>query len=344
MDKEVQQRTLRKAFSDIARGYSSAFLGKKRLYIKHLSHHDQVDLDVLYKSFLDEGIADGLESEKDVLKRLAEDGVWTAQDEKELVELEAVIERLAEGKKVLYRKSEIDNQNKEIAEYRKKFTLKQRQKIQFLGLTAESFAEKKINEYYIIESFFEDDKFTKKYLSDEMFDNLSDKEINEIVGVYNQEMEVIGDKNIKLLAIQNFFQLYWSLSGDNLHGFFGVPICDLTYAQIKLSSYGRTFKDIMAKASTLPDDIREDPDKILDYIRAGENAKEKMEGKSSQGPKEDGAVASTLIGAKSEDYKSIGVKDKGAVSLSEELKKKQAEGKKGLNMQEMMQLMGVNTG
>jgi len=343
VEKENQLRLLRKAFSDISRGYSVVFLKGRKLFIKHLSHHEQVDLDVLYKSFFDEGIKEGLSTEKDVLKRLAEEDVWTAKDEKELEDIRLVIERLVAGKKVIHLKSDLDFQNAEIKKEEQKYNLKHAQKDRLLGLTAEAFAEKKINEYYIIESFYEDRACTKKYLNEVMFEEMSDKELQEIIQFYNSEIDVVSDRHIKLLALQEFFQVYWNMSGEELYSFYGKAVCELTYFQVKLGSFARTFKHILEKAEGLPDDVKSDPDKLLDYVRTGENAKQKMEQAASTSSGNEGeVVASSMMGAKKEDYDAIGIRsDPGTTSLSAELKKKQAEGKKGLDMHDLMKMMGV---
>jgi hypothetical protein len=345
VDKEALQRLLRKAFSDISRGYSVAFFKGEKLFIKHLSHHEQVDLDVIHKTFKEEGVREGLPTEQYMLEQLEKEGVWTKKDDEELESFNKTIERLVMGKKIIYLKSELDRQNKYIEEEQNKFYKKKSQKDRLLGLTAEAFAEKKVNEHYIVESFYLDANFQKRYLSDDYFDNLSEHQMQEIVALYNTEIDVVSDKNIKRLAIQDFFQAYWSLSAENLYNFFGKPICDLTYFQIKLGSYGRTFKGILEKADTFPEDVREDPDKLLDYVRTGQNAKERMEAASVGSDKEasgDGTVASTLFGAEKEELKAIGLEsDPGTTSLSKELKKNAAQGKKGLTMQEMMKLMGV---
>lgn len=342
MDKENQLRLLRKAFSDISRGYSVVFLKGKRLFIKHLSHHEQVDLDVLYKSFLDIGIKEGLDTEKDKLKSLAEEEVWTDKDETELEEIKKVIERLAIGKKNIYLSSDLSRQNEEIKKEEQKYLKKKIERDRFLGLTAEAYAEKKINEHYIIESFYLDASFVNKFFTEESFEEVTDGGLQEMIRFYNEEIDVVSDRNIKHLSIQEFFQVYWSLSTEDLSSFFGRPICNLTYFQIKLGSYARMFKNILEKAENLPEDVRTDPEKLLDYVRTGENAKKRMEEAAQSGGKENDVVASTLIGAKNEEYKAIGMKsDAGAVSLTEELKRKQAEGKKGLDMHDLMRMLGA---
>jgi Zn-finger nucleic acid-binding protein len=344
VEKESQLRLLRKAFSDISRGYSVVFFKGRKLYIKHLSHHEQVDLDVLYKNFLELGKKEGLPTEEYMLKFLKDEGVWTDKDDKELEDIQTIIERLVTGKKVIYLKSDLDRQNKEIEAQQKRYYEKKAQRERLLGLTAEAWADKKVNEHYIVESFYVDEGCKTRWLEGETFDNLSEAEMQQIVKVYNEEIETVSDRNVKKLAIQDFFQIYWSLSSENLHDFFGKPICDLTYFQVKVGSYGRMFRNILEKAEGFPEDVKNDPDKLLDYVRAGENAKERME-KAAQGSpshETEGTVASTLFGAKQDELKEIGIQsDPGTTSLSTQLKKAQAEGKKGLNMQDMMKLMGV---
>ncbi len=340
MNDEVQLRLLRKAFSDISRGYSVTFFEGKRLFIKHLSHHEQVDLDVLYKVFLDDAVKEGLPTQKYMLDHLKNEGVWTDKDDKEIESIRFLIERLVEGKKVIYLKSDLERQNEEIQKEELRYYHKKLQKEKLLGLTAETFAEKKVNEHYIVESFFLDNRCTDKYLTDEFFDNLPETGMQSIVKVYNKEMETVSDKNVKRLALQDFFQVYWGLSAENLYNFFGKPICDLTYFQIKLGSYGRTFRSVLEKADSYPDDIKSDPDKLLDYVRAGENAKQKMETAVTKDTG-DNTVASTLFGAKDDDYKAVGMKSDGATTLAGQLKKKQAEGKKGLDMHDLMKMHGI---
>lgn len=345
MEKEEQLRVLRKAFSDVSRGYSTAFFKGKKLFIKHLSHHEQVNLDMLYRHYASEGERDGLPTEKSMLDFLNKEGVWTEKDDNELKEIQTIIERLVEGKKIIYRKSDLEHQNREIEKYQNSYTEKKLQKSKLIGLTAEAWAEKKVNEYYIVESFYLDEACTKKWLTDKVFDDLTEAEMQEIVRLYNEEIEVVSDANIKKLAIQDFFQMYWGLSSENLHDFFGKPICDLTYFQVKVGTYGRTFRSILEKADTYPEDVRNDPDKLLDYIRVSENAKERMESASKDSSANEtgvGNVASTVFGTKTEEMKEMGVQsDPGTTSLAEELRKAQAAGKQGLTMADMMNLMGV---
>lgn len=316
------------------------FYKDRKLFIKHLSHHEQVDLDVLYKSFLEEAIKDGLPTEKYMLQDLKKEEVWTDADEKEIENTKQVIERLVAGKRVIYLQSKLEEQNKFIEEEQNKYYQKKIQKDKLIGLTAETFAEKKVNEHYIIDSFFLDAKCESRYLTDIMFDDLSQTSMQDLIRAYNAEMETVSDKNIKHLAIQEFFQVYWSLGSENLYNFFGKPIAELTYFQVKLGSYGRMFKNILEKSEGIPDEVKADPDKLLDYVRIGENAKQVIQKAEKNSPDND-VVATTVFGANEKEMRSMSEGDASTTTLSAELKKNAAQGKKGLDAHDLMKLLGV---
>jgi hypothetical protein len=106
----------------------------------------------------------------------------------------------------------------------------------------------------------------------------------------------------------------------------------LTYNQIRLIVYTRVFKNIFDSNENIPENIRKDPAKLLEFGSSSKEERDKVKDKLSQG---DGG---TLVGAKDEDYERLGIqKPKGAVDLHEEAKKKGGT----LNMEDLMKLHGV---
>ena len=83
----------------------------------------------------------------------------------------------------------------------------------------------------------------------------------------------------------------------------------------------------------MPEHIKKDPERIIDYVNANENAKKIMDQK---GEKE--GTAQTIVGATEEDMEYIGFKGQGerTNSLSEAAKKKGGS----LSMEDMMKLFG----
>jgi hypothetical protein len=133
--------------------------------------------------------------------------------------------------------------------------------------------------------------------------------MNGLITDYNAAMEGCSTQNIKKLAMQGFFQEYFSLTGENISQFFGRPICQMTFMQVKLLSYGRHFGSIYQNndLSKFPKNVLEDPDLLTDYAMAAAKGKEEMQ---KQGAYDEGTV---VVGAKKEDAKVLGVKSGGSV-------------------------------
>lgn len=332
---EETLRQVRKAFSDISKGYSVAFFLGKKIYIKHLTHHDQIEFEMFYKRYFDYAVSKGMKTEKQSLEERAD--IWTEEDEKQIEQHKTTISRLTDGKRMIILQSELQKQQKLIDEETEKLEVKLNTKREIVGLTAEIYAERKLNEVYVFESIFSDDKLSNKLYSTEEIEEISHSEMQTIVSVYNAEMSNLSDKNIKMLCIQDFFLAYWNFVGDDVSTFFGKAICHLSYPQLKLASYGRVFKNALQNADKIPDDIKEDPDRLLDYVRASENVKQQVDNSPSNNAD---AVATTIFGAKEQDYKSAGMESDG-VNLMDALKRSEENGKKGLDMHDLMKLMGT---
>ena len=89
---------------------------------------------------------------------------------------------------------------------------------------------------------------------------------------------------------------------------------------------GRLVKNIFENYSKIPDRIRTNPEKIIDYVNAQEKAKDKLKNFDKDG-------ASTLVGAKKEDYEYLGVANSQENTLSAKLKEKGGK----MDMKDLMQ-------
>ena len=90
--------------------------------------------------------------------------------------------------------------------------------------------------------------------------------------------------------------------------------------------------EIFDQNENIPEQIKKDPKKLLDYGSISKEERDKMREKISGG---DGG---TLVGAGKEDYEYLGIEQPvGAVDLHEEAKKKGGQ----LDMQDLMKLHGV---
>ncbi len=321
----------RKIFRDVVRGFSTATLEEDFVYIKHLTPHDQVELEEIEEKYFNIALRKGVPTEEDMLAYLKDEGQWTDKDEKFIQDKELFLENLRKAKTKLVLKSEIDKQAALIDKEQKILDDKQVQKIGLIGNTCEKYAKDRLNDFYMIKSFFADDKLQEPLFNEDKFDELDNHDIKKVVYKYNEIFEGFSEENIQYTILEDFYNPYLSFAEDSVQ-FYGKAFCDLTYNQIRLIVYTRVFKNIFDMNESIPDSIRKDPVKLLEFGSSSKEEKDKAKDKLSQG---DGG---TLVGAKQEDYDYLGVeRPTNAVSLHEEAKKKGGT----LNMEDLMKLHGV---
>ena len=240
------------------------------------------------------------------------------------------LQKLVDQKKNTYLKSQIDVFNKQINDSLTKINELKNKRNSFLGNTCENYADQRITEEFLKFSLYKDKTLNNLCYKDEDFDDLSSEDLSELVSCYNKLLVNFSDRKIQNLVLEDFFSYYISYSEDPIH-FYGKPIVDLTHNQLRMILFARYFKNILSNNDKIPEDIKKDPDKLIDYVNANEKAKEKMQEKDNQ--------ATSIVGATKEDYKYINM-DKGGtktVSLAEEAKKKGGS----LDMKDLMKLMGA---
>jgi hypothetical protein len=322
----------RKIFRDITLGYSKTSIEGQDVFVKHLNAHDQVDLEDLYDKYSKEAEVRGIPTEKEMLELLTEDDQWTQKDEDYIKNQNTFIESLIASKKHNVLKSQKDEKDKIIEKERDALNEKLRQRSGLLGNTCEKYAENRVNDYYIIKSFYKDDKIETPFFSEDKFDELDQKDLTKIIIKYNVEFKRFADINLFHLILDQFYQVYFPFCEDCLQ-FYGKPVCNITHNQIKLISYTRLFKHILENNPNIPESIKNDPEALIDYGTTSDKEKEKIQ---SELEKEG---ATTIVGAKKEDYEYLGVEtgvETKNISLYDEAKKKGGS----LSMEDLIKLSG----
>jgi len=321
----------RKIFRDIVRGYSTTTLEEDFVYIKHLTPHDQVELEEIEEKYHNIALRRGVPTEEDMLVFLKEEDQWKDSDDKFIEDKKYFIETLKTAKTKMVLKHQIDKQDELILEETIALNKKQNEKASLLGNTCEKYARDRLNDFYMIRSFYEDKDLTTPLFDEKKFDELENHDIKKVVLRYNELFEAFNEENIQYTILEEFYNPYLSFAEDSMQ-FYGKPFCNLTYNQIRLIVYTRVFKNIFDSNENIPDNIRKDPAKLLEFGSSSREERDKAKDKLSKGD------ASTLVGAKDEDYEYLGIqKPQGGKSLDEETRKKGGK----LNMQDLMKLHGV---
>jgi hypothetical protein len=201
-------------------------------------------------------------------------------------------------------------------------------KKEIIGKTAEDYAATRSNEEMLRYFLFEDEGFEKNLFNEEEFSEIEDYELTFLINKQNEIAERLSELNLQKSVLRPFFSMYMS-SCENLNHFYGKPVIQLSIYQLKTAIFAKMFYNIFQYVEDIPDNIKDDPEKLLSYSDLQRN-----KGKKGQMIKDDSA-ASAVFGATSEDMKSIS-KNTNTVSLKDELDKNGGK----LNMEQMMKLAG----
>jgi hypothetical protein len=205
-----------------------------------------------------------------------------------------------------------------------------------MGFTAESFANKKINEFYIYNTIHKDPELTTLFFEEDEFEYINFENFSKLIAAYNKNTNHYNSLNLKRVALSTFFLNYFYLCDDNPQIFFGKPVMNLTYHQVELFGYARHFKHMMSEAkSKPPDEYYDDPDKLIEYVETGKNAESMIE-KAKSGSREN--AATSIVGATKQDLERMGLSagnhDVGDVNLSKVASQKEGS----LDMEDLIKI------
>ncbi len=312
---------------EIFDGYSvSAFEGRD-VFVKHISIRDQKYIHTYHEKYKNIAVCKGVESKEDREAYLKKEGLWEEADDLKMASLTDEIKNLKKTKDSVFLPSQRESFQKTIEQKAIELYELTSKKAEIVGLTAEGYASKRCNDEMLRFCIFKDAGLSENLHNEDEF---SDLEINQIISLNEIMMNVsekISEDSIKQAVLKPFFSMYLS-NCEDLKSFYGKPVIELSAYQMKLGMYAKVFHSIFQYTEDIPDNIREDPDKLMAY---SENKRNKG---SNNGGLRDDADASAVFGATKEDMEQVA--DGDSVSLSEAMK--ESGGK--LDMKQMMRLAG----
>lgn len=333
----LEKNKLRLLFVEILKGYSISYYKNNRIYFKHNNSFDSGDIDHLKQEFIEKAKKNGLPTEDEKEKYLIDENLWSKEKNNEIKKLKFLISGLKQTKSKLFKNDDIEEINKQIEDKKLELIKLIEERKSLLGFTVQDYANKKINEYYIFNSLYKNKDLTNRFFSEQEFDELENEEISNILKIYDEINKNYKEDNLKKIALSSYYLNLFNLCEENPFNLYGKPIIYLTFYQIEIFGYARYFRNALSEAKHKPpDDYYEDPDKLIEWLESSKNAEEIIEESEKHHKNTEGAIATSIIGAKKEDLAKIG-KDEGGVSLHKEAEKKGGI----LSMEDLMKMHGL---
>lgn len=257
---------------------------KNPLYIKHFGDIDTSRFEEYYIINYEQSILKGVPSDKEKNKYLIDEGLWSLNKDKDILLKEEALKELNEAKLRIHLLSKLNEINKNIENLEKEMFLLKGEKKELMGLTAETYAQNKMEYYYISNSFYIDELLTKKKFDEENFEIESMSQFNRYVDLHNNIVKKFNLSNLKNLAISDFIQGLMNLSENKAYNFFGKPISVLTYYQTTMFIYAKYYNTILSspEARRLKDETRKNPEKLTDWYTSINNLNNKLKSSNIQ--------------------------------------------------------------
>lgn len=330
VEKKNEDDLLRRVFMRVSKGYSVGEYEGSRVYIKHTTALDQDYLDGIRTKRLKSLENKGIPCREERLKQLHEEDVWTHRDDEKIAQAESFLKNLEVTKNNLVLPSQIEQMEKKIVEAKAEIAARKQDRESLLTDTREAYVDRYISDETLFMAFFKDAELTTPFFKREEFDDIERMEMYKLVQAYNISFENLSLTNIKKCALSNMFTSYYQLCEDEPYKLFDRKPLELSYYQLNLLSYGRVFKSILKNIPDIPDEIRDDAEKLLIFAESGHEKEQKIKELQGKGKNiETKKTAQSVVGASKEDLDKMGYNQENVMTPLEMMRK---QGKTNLSL------------
>lgn len=311
MHDNEKEKFLEKVFFEIKKGFSQSSIEGVPFFIKHATMEETQILNKYYDYFFEKARKLGVPKEEGLMKTLEDQGVWSKKDEDILYKLKDENKNLQKTFNNMVIERDKEPIKKRIDELQKLIKKKKKERESVVTNTAEDYASKKSTEKFLYYCLFKDEDLKEKLFTKEEFEEIGYSELSEIYVKYNEAQKKFEEKNLKQLSITPIFKSIYNLYSEDLTGFFKKHPLDLSFFQVNLLNYAKLFTSIF-KNHKIPDNIRNDAQKILDFIEEDGVKKKQVEKAIDKANESDGF---SYARAKDSDLEKLGVNKKGTKDI-----------------------------
>lgn len=241
---------LKLVYNDIVNGYSVRL--PEEIYVKHFSEKELALVLSKKASLINFYQTEGLLSSDVRNKEIIEQGLWSQVNEDKILELKFFIsdnEKYAQSMVVPAQRSAV---LKKVEDAKRDLAALQQEKEAVMGPTCESFAEKELNNYFVLRLFFKDPALSMPYFSADEFDNMDKEELNVHQKILNETLGIVKEDDITKLGCMPFFLNPFAMIRERPESFFMKPIHTLSFNQYNLLGVAIRNMNIQSQTEGVP--------------------------------------------------------------------------------------------
>jgi len=274
-----QYETLQTIYSEIVEGCS--YCHDLKCYVKHFNDRDFAEIYRARDHYLITEVGD-IPTEAEKLKEITEAGIWTEQDEDDLITLQWAVEDNTKQIENIVSPEQREIIQKIVDEKQEELNEVEAKKLSYLHPNKDFYSRKYVSESIPYFALFKDRNLTERFFLEEKYENLDEEEITEIAIKYTLSLKKFNSRNLRLLATFPFVLNQLSLCRKNALIFLNKPVVEFTNYQLDL--FNRTMRNlnVLENAEGNPPDIDKatDEQEILDWydkaysVWQGKNSKD----------------------------------------------------------------------
>jgi len=251
---------------EFLQGFS--FLDNKDLYLKHPTNLDISYSDQKYIEYYHQSISRGVLTNKQRLDILVQEKLWEEEKDKKIESLKSQLNNLKQTKSKLFLSKQVKEISDKISILEKEYIDIITEKEELIGETAETYAIKKSNEYFVLSLFYKDLDFKECVINKKNIEEIFIDDTEELFVYYNITSRKFNKNIKKIAALPSLINAIF-LFEDGVIDFFGKEVLKLTIYQSEVLSKLKNYKNILVKTNNFPsEDLYEDFDKLVSWYES----------------------------------------------------------------------------
>ena len=248
----TEPEQLKLIYQDIVNGYSLL----ENIFIKHFSESSHARIIEQKQNLILGYNEQGLPTNEDRQKEILEQKLWSQEKEDRIIQLQYIISDNEKYAQTMVVPSQKEAIMKIVNQSKNELIVLNHEKTGVMGPTCEVFAGKELENFFILELFYKDDKLSIPYLSREELDAMENDELEPLKITLNKVFSKIQESHIQKVGCMPFFLNTLGIVRDRPETFFRRPIHSLSFHQHNLLSTGLRNLNIGSQTEGTPPSLQ----------------------------------------------------------------------------------------
>lgn len=254
---------------EVLRGYSVLECGNRDVFFKHFYYCDYLELDEYESKQLRIAKRSGIKTEEELIQNAISKNYWSNNLEEKIQSLQWMISKSEKASSKIKDNIQKAAFEKSIKKQRDELTELKNRRLAIVQYSAENCANSKRSSKLLKGSLFYDKEFSKP---------LAEEDLSLVIDDFKVKLSHLNSEdNLLRAAFESSFFDIFSMSYRDPLSIIKRDIFNITVLQKNLLAYANLLLNKL-KNVDMPDDVKQDPKKILEFSKSEKDPEKTSEG------------------------------------------------------------------